>query len=188
MNLKEILKEKLMGKFPKGVLILHVNVPSRRALPIQKKLAYQGFQYLDHPPYFPELASSDYHLFPGLKKQLNVSHFSSDAYFVAAAATRFEEIITDFFEWLAKLEQRAKKCTELRGEYDEQIRCLVTVDFFLPLTYTNVFRKCIEMYVILNCVLLSVYQWDLKWALLIHEAGVERGVISKMYKLIRKFL
>jgi len=34
----------------------------------QKKLAYLGFQCLDHPPYSPDLAPSDYQLFPGLKK------------------------------------------------------------------------------------------------------------------------
>jgi hypothetical protein len=35
-----------------------------------KKLAYLGFQCLDHPTYSPDLAPSDYHLFPGLQKQL----------------------------------------------------------------------------------------------------------------------
>jgi hypothetical protein len=43
-----------------------------------KKLAYLGFQYLDHPPYSPDLAPSDYHLFLGPKKQLKGRHFSSD--------------------------------------------------------------------------------------------------------------
>jgi histone-lysine N-methyltransferase SETMAR len=43
---------------------------AHRALATQKKLAYFGFQYLYHPPYSPDLAPSDYHLFPGLKKQL----------------------------------------------------------------------------------------------------------------------
>jgi hypothetical protein len=37
------------------------------ALATQKKLAYLGFQCLDHPTYSPDLAPSDYHLFPGLK-------------------------------------------------------------------------------------------------------------------------
>jgi hypothetical protein len=37
----------------------------------QKKLAYLGFQCLDHPPYSLDLAPSDYHLFPGLKKKNN---------------------------------------------------------------------------------------------------------------------
>jgi len=61
------------------------NGPSHRALATQKKLAYPGFQYLDHPPYTPDLAPSDYHLFLGLKKQLKVRHFSSDAEVIAAA-------------------------------------------------------------------------------------------------------
>jgi hypothetical protein len=40
------------------------------ALATQKKLAYLGFQRLDHPPYSPDLALSDHCLVPGLKKQL----------------------------------------------------------------------------------------------------------------------
>jgi hypothetical protein len=43
--------------------------PAHRALATQKKLAYMGFQCLDHPPYSPDLAPSDYHLFPGLKRK-----------------------------------------------------------------------------------------------------------------------
>jgi hypothetical protein len=42
---------------------------AHRELAIQKKLAYLGFQCLDHPPYCPYLAPSDYHVFPGLKKK-----------------------------------------------------------------------------------------------------------------------
>ena len=50
--------------------------PAHRALATQKKLDYLGFQCLDNPPYSPDLATSDYHLFPGLKKkQLNVAIF-----------------------------------------------------------------------------------------------------------------
>jgi histone-lysine N-methyltransferase SETMAR len=79
VHLKAILKRKLIGKFRKVVLILRVNIPARRELAIQKNLAYLSFQYLDHLNYSPDLAPSDYHLFPGLKKQLNFSHSSSDA-------------------------------------------------------------------------------------------------------------
>jgi histone-lysine N-methyltransferase SETMAR len=43
---------------------------AHQALATQKKLAYLGFHCLDHPPYSPDLAPLDYHLFPGLKKQL----------------------------------------------------------------------------------------------------------------------
>jgi len=70
VQLKDISKEKRRGKFTKGVLFLHDNSPSHRALATQKKLAYLRFQYLDHPPYSPDLAPSDYHLFPGPKKTI----------------------------------------------------------------------------------------------------------------------
>ena len=62
-----------------------------------KKLAYLGFHFLDHPPYSPDLAPSDYHLFPGLKKQLKGSHFSSDAEVIAAAGTWLDGQPSDFF-------------------------------------------------------------------------------------------
>ena len=42
---------------------MHDNVPAHRALATQKKLAYLDFQFLDNPPYSPDLAPSDYHLF-----------------------------------------------------------------------------------------------------------------------------
>jgi len=65
VQLKDILKEKRppRGKVTKGVLFLHDIAPAHRALATHKKLAYLGFQCLDHPPYSPDLAPSDYHLF-----------------------------------------------------------------------------------------------------------------------------
>jgi len=75
VNFKDILKEKHRGKFTKGVLFLHNNAPAHRALATRKKLAYLGFQFLDHPPYSPVLAPSDYHLYPGLKKTIESSPF-----------------------------------------------------------------------------------------------------------------
>ena len=72
------------GKVTKGGLFLHDSAPAHRALASLKKLAYLGFQCLDHPPYSPDLAPSDYHLFAGLKEQLKGRHFSSDAEVIAA--------------------------------------------------------------------------------------------------------
>ena len=115
------MNEKRRGKVTKGVLFLHENAPAQRTLATQKKLAYLGFQYLDHPPYSPDLAPSDYHLFSGLKKQLKGRYFSSDAEVIAAAEIWLDGHPSEFFflSVLQKLEQRAKKCIELRGEYVE---------------------------------------------------------------------
>jgi len=97
VQLKDILEEKRRGKFTKGVLFLHDNAPAHRTLATQKKLANLGFQCLDHPPYSPDLAPSDYHLFPGLKKQLKCRHFSSDAEVISATETWLDGQNSDFF-------------------------------------------------------------------------------------------
>ena len=97
VQLKDILKEKRRGKVTKGLLFLHDNAPAHRALATQKKLAYLCFQCLDHPSYSPDLAPSDYHLFPGLKKQFKGRHFSSDTEVIAAAETWLDGQPSDFF-------------------------------------------------------------------------------------------
>jgi len=54
------------------------------------------------------------------KKQLKGRHFSSDAEAIVAAETWLDGQLSEFFlSGLQKLEQRAKKCIELRGEYVE---------------------------------------------------------------------
>ena len=69
---------KCCGKVTKGILFLHNSALAHWGLETQRKLAYLGFQYLDHPPYSLNLAVSDYYLFPELKKQLKGHHFSSN--------------------------------------------------------------------------------------------------------------
>ena len=97
VQLKDILKEKRPGKVTKVVLFLHDHALAQRALATQKKLANLGVQCLDHPPYSPDLSPSDYHLFPGLKKQLKGPNFSSDAEVIAATETWLDGEVSDFF-------------------------------------------------------------------------------------------
>ena len=114
------LKDKRRWKVIKWVLFLHDIAPAHQALATQKKLAYLGFQYLDYPPYSLYLVPSEYHLFPELKKKLKVRRFSSEAVIIAAAENCLEGQHSEFFlSRLQKLEPRAKKCTELRGDYVE---------------------------------------------------------------------
>jgi histone-lysine N-methyltransferase SETMAR len=103
VQLNDILKEKRRRKFTKAVLFLHDNAHAHRALATQKKLAYLGIQCLDHPPYSPDLAPSDYFLFPGLKKQLNGRHFSSEEEVIAASESWLDGQISEFFCWLANV-------------------------------------------------------------------------------------
>jgi histone-lysine N-methyltransferase SETMAR len=120
VQLKDILKEERRGKFTNFVSSLHDNASAHRTITTQKKLAYLGFHFLDHPPYTPDLALSDYHLFSGLKKLSNFLLFSSDAKVIAAALTWMDGQNSYFFVCdLKKLEQRSKECIELRGYYVE---------------------------------------------------------------------
>jgi len=62
----------------------------------------------------------NYHLFSGLKKQLKGHHLLSDTEVIAAVETWLDEQPSEFsLSGLQKLEQQAKKCIELRGEYVE---------------------------------------------------------------------
>ena len=113
----DILTEKRRRKFTKFVLFLPDNAPSHRALATQQKLAYLGFQCLDCPPYSPDLAPSDYHLFPGVKKiSWKIVIFRPTRWSLLLRRPGWTDKILNFLGGdLQKLEQRAKKCIELRG-------------------------------------------------------------------------
>jgi len=93
-------------EFHKGVLFLHDNVPAHRALATQKKLDYLGFHCLDHTPYSPDQAPSDYQVFPRLKKQLKGRHFFPMRWSLLPRRPGLTDNILNFFEWLANV--RAK--------------------------------------------------------------------------------
>jgi len=96
VQLKGILKDKRRRKFTKGVFFLHDNAPAHRALATQKKLANLDFQCLDHPPYSPDLAPSDYHLLPGLKKK-QLTRRS-----LLPRRPGWTDKLLNFFEWVNK--------------------------------------------------------------------------------------
>jgi len=101
--MKDVLKEKHRGKVTKGVLFLHNNTPAQLALATQKKLTYLDFQCLITHPIL-RIWPSDYHLFPGLNKQLNGRHFSSNAEITAAVETWLDgQPFVFLFECLAKV-------------------------------------------------------------------------------------
>ena len=54
----------------KGVLFHHDNARPHISLVTQQKLRELGWEVLMHPPYNPDLAPSDYHLFRSLKNSV----------------------------------------------------------------------------------------------------------------------
>ena len=79
-----------------------------------------GYELMPHPSYSPDLAPSDFFLFPNLKKDIRGLHFRSD-----------EEVVTAVEEWvngkdpdvfssgLTAFEHRWSKCITLEGNYIE---------------------------------------------------------------------
>ena len=83
---------------------------------LQPRRTYLDFHCLDQPPYSPDLTPSDYHLFPGLKKQSKGRHFSSDAEIIAAAETWLDGQNSEFLlSGLQILEQRDKSVLSFVG-------------------------------------------------------------------------
>ena len=94
--LREAIKEKRRGKLSTGVLLLHDNAPVHMSVRSQAPIRQCGFQQLNHPPYSPDLAPSDYFLFRVMKKFLRGKRFSSDEEVKEAVTTWFEEQSKDF--------------------------------------------------------------------------------------------
>lgn len=127
-QLKEALQEKRRGKLRKGVFFLQDNAPAHRTGKAMDVLKNLGFEYIDHldlecidrPPYSPDLAPSDYFLFPNLKRSLKGMKVSNELELIAAAEKYFSDQTSDFFlDGLKKLEKLCAKCVLLRGDYVE---------------------------------------------------------------------
>jgi len=75
--LREAIKEKRREKLSAGVLLLHDNAPVHMSAQSQAAIQQCGFQQLNHPPYSPNLAPSDYFLFLVMKNFLRVNEFQA---------------------------------------------------------------------------------------------------------------
>jgi transposase len=58
-----------------GVVLLHDNARPHTAAHTRALLGHFDWELFDHPPYSPDLAPSDYHLFTYLKKWLGSQRF-----------------------------------------------------------------------------------------------------------------
>ena len=79
------------------------------------------FTVVPHPPYSPDLAPSDFWLFPNLKEALKGQHFLSDAEVEAAVHKWISSKPETFFiNGMEKWIERVKKCTATSGDYVEK--------------------------------------------------------------------
>ena len=88
--LRENIKQKRHGKLSAGVLLLHDNTPTHKSHTSQAAIRKCGFVELNHRPYSPDLAPSDYFLFRDLKKFLCGRLFPIDNAVKEAATVYFD--------------------------------------------------------------------------------------------------
>jgi histone-lysine N-methyltransferase SETMAR len=112
-KLKPAVRSKWRGLPSKTVLLHHDNARPHAAAATIETIQKLNFELLPHPPYSPDLAPSDYHLFGSLKKSLRGRQFGSD-----------EEVKQAVHIWLydgiKKLVECCKKCVDKQGDYIEK--------------------------------------------------------------------
>lgn len=120
-GLDAVLRTKRPYLNKKKVLFHQDNAPAHKAGITMAKLEELRYGLVEHPPYSPDLAPSDFFLFPQLKKNLSGQKFSSDAEVITAVNQYFEsQESTFFFEGIKRLEHRWEKCIAVKGEYVEK--------------------------------------------------------------------
>ena len=111
------------GKTPleclQGGFVLARHFPGSPATCGPEETGLPGLSLSWSPPYSPDLAPSDYHLFPGLKKQLKCRHFRPTLRSLLSQRPGWTDNLTNILSGLQTLEKRTKKSNELRGEYVE---------------------------------------------------------------------
>lgn len=119
------LKTEIMKKRPhfmkKKVLFHQDNVPLHTSTVAMAKIHELQFELIDHPPYSPDLAPSNFFLFPKFKVWLGGQRFSSYKEVITSIEIYFaEQDINYYLNGLKEWKHRWEKCIDLKGEYVEK--------------------------------------------------------------------
>ena len=120
-QLRTVIHEKCRGKLSKGILLQQDNARVHTCKIAMDAVERNAYELIPHPTYSPDLAPSDYFLFPNFKKDIRGRHFRSNEEVMVAV----EEWVRDkdpifFSSGLMALEHRWSKCIILEGNYIEK--------------------------------------------------------------------
>jgi len=105
----------------KRVLLLHDNARPHTDHATANLLERWGWEILEHSPYSPDPAPSDFHLFPNMKKHLGAKRFKShdDVKHEVQMWLRGQDptfYLQGFEKWISHLD----KCFNREGDYVEK--------------------------------------------------------------------
>lgn len=119
-RLDKEIKEKRPHLKKKKVLFHHDNAPAHSSMKAMVKLNSLRYELLLHPPYSPDLAPSDYYLFPNLKRWLQGKRFHTNEEVILETEAYFADFDNSYYsKGIRMLEDRWKKCILLQGDYVE---------------------------------------------------------------------
>ncbi|GBM74511.1 Histone-lysine N-methyltransferase SETMAR [Araneus ventricosus] len=105
----------------RGIVLLHGNARPHTYAATQELLDQFGWEIFDHPPYNPDLAPNDFHLFLKLKELLGGKRFGSDEELENAVITWLNELAAEEYAMgILKLKARYDKCLNVGGDYVEK--------------------------------------------------------------------
>ena len=120
-KLRAKLAEKRPGKLHRGILFHHDNAPAHSSQIIRDILREFRWELLPHPPYSPDLAPSNFFLFPKLKKNLKGVYFTDTNEAKQTAKTWLTKWSADYFKnGIKGWKHRLEKCIDLDGDYVEK--------------------------------------------------------------------
>jgi hypothetical protein len=120
-ELKTAIRSKSRGLLSKRVLLLHDNARPHTAAHTVDILRTLKFEVLKHPPYIPDLAPSDFHLFGPMKEHLWGQKFADDDEVMETVQSWLKVTPKSFFlEGIRKLVDRWTKCVAKQGDYVEK--------------------------------------------------------------------
>ena len=120
IHLKRAIADKRPEYATRHVAIIfhHNNARPHVAIPVKNYLENSGWEVLPHPPYSPDLAPSDYHLFQSMQSALTGIRFTSEQdiknwldSFLAAKPAQL------FWDGIHKLPERWEKVIASDGQY-----------------------------------------------------------------------
>ena len=120
-NLKPAIHQEQRRLLTTGVCLLRDNARPRTATATVSTIEELRFECIPYPPYSPDLAPSDFHIFSSLKDALRRTRFRDDDEVRSAVhewlRTRPKEL---FSRGIYMLVKRWHKCVVLEGDYGEQ--------------------------------------------------------------------
>lgn len=120
-NLRQAIRRKRPGLLSQGLLLLHDNARPHTALASQETIRKMNWEVLPHPPYSPDLAPSDFHLFGPMKQYLRGKHFTNDGEVQHNVQHWLLQQSKEFYaEGIQKLVERWDKCINVAGDYIEK--------------------------------------------------------------------